>query len=132
MLLGDGTRLIVLLDPLGAADSESDGPGSVTLAPEPLDDPTATLERRRIDVQSTSRRVIRISSHFPFHRVNANLVFERAAAVGFRLDLPAGSSQRWAPGETRTVTLVRYAAAGSGSGIAAGSGIATDPAVGVR
>ncbi|HSO29325.1 MAG TPA: urease subunit gamma [Candidatus Sulfomarinibacteraceae bacterium] len=110
VLLGDGTRLIVLLDPLGAAASEPDGPGAVTLAAEELDDPTGGLERRRLGVRSTSRRVIRVSSHFPFHRVNRRLEFDRAAAAGFRLDLPAGSSERWAPGETRTVTLVRYAA----------------------
>jgi urease subunit gamma/beta len=110
VLLADGTRLIVLLDPLGAAASEPDGPGSVTLAVEPLPDPTAALERRRVDVRSTSRRVIRVSSHFPFHRVNRRLEFDRTAAAGFRLDLPAGSSERWAPGEAKTVTLVRYAA----------------------
>lgn len=109
VLLGDGTRLIVLLDPLGAAASEPDGPGAVTLAPVELADPTGSLERRRLDVLSTSRRVIRVSSHFPFDRVNLRLEFDRAAAAGFRLDLPAGSSERWAPGEARTVTLVRYA-----------------------
>ena len=110
VLLGDGTRLIVLLDPLDAAASEPDGPGSVRLAVEPLPDPTAALERRRVDVRSTSRRTVRVSSHFPFQRVNRRLEFDRAAAAGFRLDLPAGSSERWAPGETKTVTLVRYAA----------------------
>jgi urease subunit gamma/beta len=110
VLLGDGTRLMVLLDPLGAASSEPDGPGSVTLSAEALPDPTAALERRRLDVRSTSRRVIRVSSHFPFHRVNRRLEFDRIAAAGFRLDLPAGSSERWAPGEAKRVTLVRYAA----------------------
>jgi urease subunit gamma/beta len=110
VLLGDGTRLIVLLDPLGAATSEPDGPGSVTLAAEEIPDPTARLERRELEVRSTSRRAVRVSSHFPFHRVNGRLEFDRAAARGFRLDLPAGSSERWSPGETRTVTLVRYAA----------------------
>lgn len=110
VLLGDGTRLIVLLDPLGAAASEPDGPGSVTLAAEEIPDPTARLERRELEVRSTSRRAVRVSSHFPFHRVNGRLEFDRAAATGFRLDLPAGSSERWSPGETRTVTLVRYAA----------------------
>lgn len=113
VLLGDGTRLIVLLDPLGAAASEPDGPGAVTLAAAPLGDPTAGLERRLLEVRSISRRVIRVSSHFPFHRVNQRLEFDRLAADGFRLDLPAGSTERWAPGETKSVTLVRYAA-GSG------------------
>lgn len=110
VLLGDGTRLIVLLDPLGAAASEPDDPGSVTLAAADLPDPTAALERVQLEVRSTSTRVIRVSSHFPFHRVNRRLEFDRAAAEGFRLDLPAGGSARWGPGEVRTVTLVRYAA----------------------
>jgi urease subunit gamma/beta len=109
VLLEDGTRLIVLLDPLDAAGRAPGGPGGVTLAAEPLPDPTAALPRRELEVRSTSTRVVRVSSHFPFHRVNARLVFDREAARGFRLDLPAGSSARWAPGETRTVRLVRYA-----------------------
>jgi urease subunit gamma/beta len=110
VLLEDGTRLIVLLDPLGAG-SDTDGPGSVTLARDALADPTADLERRTIEVRSSSRRVIRVSSHFPFHRANGRLEFDRSVAAGFRLDLPAGSSERWAPGEAKTVTLVRYRAA---------------------
>ena len=109
VLIRDGTRLIVLLDPLGAATSEPDGPGSITLARDELPDPTGTLERRLVEVRSTSLRVIRVSSHFPFDRVNARLEFDRPAASGFRLDLPAGSSARWAPGEVKTVSLVRYA-----------------------
>jgi len=108
VLIGDGTRLVVLLDPLGAATSESDGPGAITLAMDALPDPTADLERRTIEVRSASRRVIRVSSHFPFHRVNERLEFDRDAAIGFRLDLPAGNSARWAPGEVRSVTLVRF------------------------
>jgi len=71
------------------------------------------LERRSIEVRNTSRRVVRVSSHFPFHRVNPRLDFDRAAAEGFHLDIDAGSSARWAPGETRTVALVRYAGTGT-------------------
>jgi urease beta subunit len=67
------------------------------------------LERRTIAVMNASERPVRVSSHYPFHRVNRRLVFDRAAVEGFRLDVPSGSSVRWAPGETREVTLVRYA-----------------------
>jgi urease beta subunit len=49
-----------------------------------------------------------VSSHYPFWRANARLDFDRDAAEGFRLDLPAGASARWAPGETREVDLVAY------------------------
>ena len=109
VLMDDGARLIVLLDPLGPA--AVDGPGAVVRAtPAPTDSPArpepgATID---LDVRNTSARVVRVSSHFPFDRVNQRLVFDRAAAAGFRLDLPAGSTQRWAPGETRSVRLVRY------------------------
>ena len=47
-------------------------------------------------------------SHYPFEQVNKRLEFDRDAARGFRLDLPAGATLRWGPGETREVTLVRY------------------------
>jgi urease subunit gamma/beta len=103
VLMDDGTRLVVLIDPLGAA---ADGPGAIRQATVPgrSDD----RERRSLEVQSESNRVIRVSSHYPFERVNRRLVFDRKAATGFHLDLPAGSTERWAPGETRTVQLIRF------------------------
>lgn len=66
----------------------------------------AGLARQRISVTSRSQRPIRVSSHYPFWRVNPRLEFDRAAAVGYRLDIPAGASVRWGPGETRDVDLV--------------------------
>jgi urease subunit gamma/beta len=117
VLLGDGTRLIVLQDPLGReAPPDPLGPGAVVAGPEDDgpggEDPTAGLERRSLAVRNTSPRAVRVSSHFPFDRVNPRLDFDRAQAAGFRLDLEAGSSERWAPGEMRTVTLVRYGGRG--------------------
>lgn len=111
VLLDDGVRLIVLVDPLGGpghAPAAEPGPGAVRAAVEEPPDATADLERRTLTVENTSRRAVRISSHFPFDQVNARLRFDRGQAAGFRLDLPAGSSERWAPGESRSVTLVRY------------------------
>ena len=115
VLLGDGARLIVLVDPLGrGAPADPEGPGGIVAAPGADDDvtPEPGLERRELSVTNTSRRVVRVSSHFPFDRVNPRLEFDRAAASGFRLDLPAGSSERWAPGEIRSVTLVRFGGEG--------------------
>lgn len=120
VLLGDGARLIVLLDPLGkGAPPSSDGPGAVVRDPDAgvAEDAVPALERRSLQVANTSRRVVRVSSHFPFDKVNPRLEFDRTAAVGFRLDIDAGSSERWAPDETRTVTLVRLAGeSGQGAG----------------
>ena len=99
VLLDEGTRLIVLRAPFG--DGESGvrfGEGEVALVPG--------RERRTLTVTNTGERPIRVSSHFPFWDANPNLSFDRDTARGFRLDLPAGDSLRWAPGETHEVTLV--------------------------
>ena len=69
--------------------------------------------RLRLTVENTSRRIVRVSSHFPFWRSNHRLQFDRDAAHGFHLDIPAGSTVRWEPGEAREVELVRFAGAGS-------------------
>lgn len=111
VLMSDGVRLIVILDPLGRDDGPqaADGPGSIRSAEAPETLAVARLgDSVELVVRSESSRVIRASSHYPFHRVNARLVFDREAARGYRLDLPAGASERWAPGETRTVRLVRF------------------------
>jgi urease beta subunit len=60
--------------------------------------------------------VVRVSSHYPFWRTNPNLEFDREAARGFRLDIPAGASVRFGPGETVEVTLVRYGGRGGSDG----------------
>ena len=110
VLMGDGTRLVVLVDPIGrpGVPRDPDGPGAIRPSQE---EPAAGAARPtlELEVRSESTRVVRVSSHYPFHRVNSRLVFDRAAAEGYRLDLPAGASMRWGPGETRTVRLVRFA-----------------------
>jgi urease subunit gamma/beta len=109
VLMDDGARLVVLLEPLGPPDDDS--PGRVRR--EPGDPVRADRDAMELEVTNTSDRVVRVSSHYPFERVNQRLVFDRALAAGHRLDLPAGSTERWAPGERRTVRLVRF---GGGSG----------------
>ena len=105
VLLDDGTRLLVLLEPIGPPGV--DDPGSVRTAGAERPGPGDDRERLTVEVANTSNRVVRVSSHYPFERVNQRLVFDRAGAAGFRLDIDAGSTERWAPGETRTVILVR-------------------------
>lgn len=103
VLLGDGTRLIVLRNPLGDGS-----PDSIDEADPPPPPAAQQRETLVVAVTNTGRRIIRVSSHYPFEQVNQRLEFDRDAAGGFRLDLPAGANLRWAPGETREVTLVRY------------------------
>lgn len=110
VLLGDGSRVIALVDPLGRGRPlDPFGPGALLIGDAADVEVNEGREAIEISVTSRSRRRVRISSHFPFHRVNDRLEFDRAAARGFRLDVPAGAYVGWEPGETRTVRLVRVA-----------------------
>jgi urease beta subunit len=59
-----------------------------------------------VDVRNRGDRPIQVGSHCHFFEVNRVLAFDRAAAFGQRLDIPAGTSVRFEPGEERPVTLV--------------------------
>jgi urease subunit beta len=66
-------------------------------------------ERRSVVVENTGDRPVQVGSHFHFADVNAALSFDRAAAEGFRLDVPAGTGVRFEPGVSRDVPLVALA-----------------------
>lgn len=63
----------------------------------------------QLQVANTGDRPIQIGSHFHFFEVNAALTFDRAAARGMRLDIPAGTAVRFEPGDEKSITLVAYA-----------------------
>ncbi|HLY15971.1 MAG TPA: urease subunit beta [Bryobacteraceae bacterium] len=65
----------------------------------------------RVTVANTGDRPIQAGSHFHFYEVNRALAFDRDAAYGMRLAIPAGTSVRFEPGETKEVTLVEFAGA---------------------
>ncbi len=69
-------------------------------------------ETLSVTVANTGDRSIQVGSHFHFHETNAALDFDRDAARGFRLDIPAGTAVRFEPGQTREVALVCYAGSG--------------------
>jgi len=62
-------------------------------------------------VANAGDRPIQVGSHYHFFETNPALRFDRAAARGMRLDIPAGSAMRFEPGQTREVRLVAYAGA---------------------
>lgn len=107
-LFDEGSRLVVLRWPLGRPAVE---PSGVVVD---LDDLIPPSPGRRVDlsVVNTSAHVVRVSSHYPFDLVNRRLDFDRRAARGLRLDLPAGSTLAWTPGQHRVVTLVERTDAG--------------------
>lgn len=63
--------------------------------------PTCTLS-----VANTGDRPIQVGSHYHFYETNTALAFDRAAAYGYRLNIPAGTAVRFEPGQDRTVELV--------------------------
>jgi urease subunit gamma/beta len=128
----DGTKLVTVHHPIGAdrGDLELALYGSFLLAPAavigrpavPLDGaPGAIMPlsgtiilnhgRATIELPVTNRgdRPIQVGSHYHFVETNRALTFDRRAAYGMRLDIPAGTAVRFEPGEAKTVTLVPIA-----------------------
>ena len=59
-------------------------------------------------VANTGDRPVQVGSHYHFAETNPGLRFDRAAAHGMRLDIPAGTAVRFEPGQSREVNLVPY------------------------
>jgi urease subunit beta len=59
-------------------------------------------------VANTGDRPIQVGSHYHFAETNAALAFDRSAALGCRLDIPAGTAVRFEPGLSRDVWLIPY------------------------
>jgi urease subunit beta len=72
---------------------------------------TANAGREAVDVvvTNTGDRPVQVGSHFHFAEANAALTFDRAAAYGRRLDIPAGTAARFEPGDSRNVRLIELA-----------------------
>ena len=61
-----------------------------------------------IEVANTGDRPIQVGAHYHFYETNRALKFDRAATLGYRLNIPAGTAVRFEPGLSRTVELVEY------------------------
>lgn len=109
---------------VGKAPTETEGvPGAITTGDGEITlnegRPTLTLE-----VANRGDRPIQVGSHYHFLETNRALDFDRAAAYGRRLDIPAGTAVRFEPGETKTVTLVPI---GGGRVVRGGNAWASGP-----
>ena len=115
----DGTKLVTVHEPIRPgkkARDESVRPGEIIPAEGEIEinagRPTATVA-----VTNTGDRPVQIGSHYHFFEVNRHLDFDRATAFGMRLDIPAGTAVRFAPGETKEVTLVEFGGSGEMVGL---------------
>jgi urease subunit beta len=80
-------------------------PGEVT-GPDGVIELNAGLAKLSLTVVNDGDRPVQVGSHYHFAEVNPSLNFDRVAAHGFRLDIPAGTSVRFEPGLEREVALV--------------------------
>jgi urease subunit beta len=83
-------------------------PGELRTAPGTIE-LNAGRESIEVEILNTGDRPIQVGSHFHVADVNTALELDRAAAAGFRFDIPAGTSLRFEPGASRTVALVKLA-----------------------
>ena len=85
-------------------------PGEIITEPGEIELNASVNGTRRatcvIEVANHGDRPIQVGSHYHFFETNDALVFDRAQAYGFRLDIPAGTAVRFEPGQERTVELV--------------------------
>ena len=100
----DGTKLVTVHQPIRGGGTDRT-PGEIITA---QDDITlnAGLETITVSVANTGDRPVQVGSHYHFYESNEALSFDREAALGFRLDIPAGTAVRFEPGQTRDVQLV--------------------------
>jgi urease beta subunit len=83
-------------------------PGEYFLESEPIE-ANAGRQTAKVIVKNTGDRPVQIGSHYHFFEVNDALHFSRDAARGMRLNIPAGASVRFEPGDEKEVTLVEFA-----------------------
>lgn len=85
-------------------------PGEIAVEPGGLE-LNAGRKTVCIRVANSGDRPVQVGSHYHFYEANRALTFDRAAAYGCRLNIPAGTAVRFEPGQSREVELVEYAGA---------------------
>ncbi len=116
----DGAKMITLHQPIRpgtkAIDADELRPGEIVAA-DGMIELNAGRRRVMLRVTNTGDRPVQVGSHFHFFEANAALEFDRAAAFGMRLDVPAGASARFEPGDAKEVTLVELGGDGVVTGL---------------
>ena len=109
----DGTKLVTVHEPIRPAEGAAPDtlePGAILPAEGEIE-LGAGRPRVSLEVVNTGDRPVQIGSHYHFFEVNRALDFDRAKALGFRLDIPAGTAVRFEPGLRKTVTLKGFGGA---------------------
>ncbi|MEZ5666028.1 MAG: urease subunit gamma [Alphaproteobacteria bacterium] len=116
----DGTKLVTVHEPIRpgteAPATDAVRPGEIIAAPGEHE-LNAGRPTAQVTVMNTGDRPIQVGSHYHFFEANRALEFDRAAAYGMHLDIPAGTAVRFEPGETKTVGLVGFGGTAELSGL---------------
>jgi urease subunit gamma/beta len=111
----DGTKLVTVHDPIRPGKLKKDAAAPV---PGEIFTPDGDIElnagRKKVAIKAvnTGDRPIQIGSHYHFFEANKALDFDRAAAFGMHLDIPAGTAVRFEPGEAKEVALAAFGGSG--------------------
>ena len=92
------------------ASTSASGPGAIRTADGTieLNANRTSAERIELEMVNTGDRPVQIGSHLHLPDANSALEFDRAAAHGFRLDIPSGTSRRFEPGASKTIAAVAF------------------------
>jgi urease subunit gamma/beta len=111
----DGTKLVTIHDPIRPGKRKN---AEAEVVPGEIitDDGDIELNAGRLKVTlkvvNTGDRPIQIGSHYHFFETNKALDFDREKSFGMHLDIPAGTSVRFAPGESKEVMLTEFGGTG--------------------
>jgi urease subunit gamma/beta len=110
----DGTKLVTVHDPIRPGRQKA----PARVAPGEIITPDGEIELNRgrrkatLKARNTGDRPIQVGSHYHFFEANKALEFDRAAAFGMHLDIPAGTAVRFEPGEAKEVALTEFGGTG--------------------
>jgi urease subunit gamma/beta len=111
----DGTKLVTIHDPIrpGKRKAAKDEvvPGEIIAGDGDIE-LNAGRRKATLKVVNTGDRPIQIGSHYHFFETNKALDFDREKSFGMHLDIPAGTSVRFAPGESKEVVLTEFGGTG--------------------
>jgi urease subunit gamma/beta len=110
----DGTKLVTVHDPIRPGKQKAAtklSPGEI-ITQEGEIELNAGKRKATVKAVNTGDRPIQIGSHYHFFEANKALEFDRAAAFGMHLDIPAGTAVRFEPGEAKEVTLTAFGGSG--------------------
>ncbi len=118
----DGTKLVTVHEPIRpgrkrVAKKDRVQPGEVITAAGEIE-LNAGRDKAVVTVTNTGDRPVQVGSHYHFFEINKALDFDRAAAFGMRLDVPAGTAVRFEPGDSKQVDLVAFGGTGEIFGLA--------------